>query len=597
MNMTVSSRDGFKTITHHVDFCVVGGGLSGLCAAVAASRHGAKVLLMQERPMLGGNASSEVRMWVCGAHGKNVHETGIIEELELENMYRNPTRNYSVWDGIMYEKVAFESDVELLLNCSCNACEMDGDRIVSVTGWQMTTQTFHKVEADLFADCSGDSVLAPLTGAEYRFGREAREEFGEDIAPVEADRKTMGMSCMLQARQETTPNTYIPPEWAYKYTKEDLLPYRVPDMSEPNENFWYLELGGENDSIADTEALRNELLKTAYGIWDYVKNDPENVEKNKNWHLDWVGILPGKRESRRYVGDYIMKQQDVRAEGRFEDLVAYGGWSMDDHHPAGFLTKEPPTIYHPAPSPYGIPYRSMYSRNIANLMFAGRNISVTHTAMSSTRVMATCATIGQAVGTAAAIAVREKISPRGVYEGFIGELKQTLMEDDCYLPFNKREVPQLTLSAKLTCESADAENLRNGLDRPIGDDDNGATVPLGSAIEYDVGSEQPLHHVRIIFDGDLDRATQPEKESRRNRNMLHNRLSGWPDAYVAKTLTKAFRIEGEKADGTVTVLYEEKNNRQRFCPVDISGSFRKLRLIPMQTWGNENCHLFSFDVR
>ncbi len=211
--------------------------------------------------------------------------------------------------------------------------------------------------------------------------------------------------------------------------------------------------------------------------------------------------------------------------------------------------------------------------------------------------MGTCVAIGGGGGTAADIAVREKISPRGVYQGFVKELKQTLMEDDCYLPFNKREVPQLTLSAKLNCEAEDAENLRNGLDRPIGDDDNGATVPLNSAIEYDFGSEKPVHHVRIIFDGDLDRTTQPEKESRRNRNMLHNRLLGWPDAYVAKTLTKAFRIEGEKADGTTTVLYEETNNRQRFCPIDVEGSFRKLRLVPIQTWGNEKCHLFSFDVR
>ena len=220
---------------------------------------------------------------------------------------------------------------------------------------------------------------------------------------------------MIQAREESRPSEFIPPSWAYHYTRDD-LPHRLPDMSNPSENFWYLELGGEMDAIADTEILRDELLKTAYGLWDYVKNAPENREKNKNWRLDWMGILPGKRESRRYLGDYILTQNDVRAGGRFPDLVAYGGWSMDDHHPGGFLTREQPTIYHPAPSPYGIPYRCLYSRNVENLMFAGRNISVTHTAMSSTRVMATCGAIGQAVGTAASIALRDEISPRGVYE-------------------------------------------------------------------------------------------------------------------------------------------------------------------------------------
>jgi len=171
----------FKTFTHKVDLCIVGGGLSGMCAAVAAARHGAKVALMHERPMLGGNASSEVRMWVCGAHGDNNLETGILEEIMLENYYRNPDKNYSIWDGILYEIVRMEPNIDLLLNCTCTSCEMDGEAIKSVTGWQLTTQQIHTVEATLFADCSGDSVLAPLCGAEYRWGREAKSEFGEAL--------------------------------------------------------------------------------------------------------------------------------------------------------------------------------------------------------------------------------------------------------------------------------------------------------------------------------------------------------------------------------------------------------------------------------
>ena len=589
-------ENSFKTVTHDVDFCVVGGGLAGLCAAVSAARHGAKVALMQERPMLGGNASSEVRMWVCGAHGKNNQETGLVEELMLENLYRNPYRNYSIWDGIMYEMAAYNDNITLLLNCSCTDCAMESGRIASVRGWQMTTQTWQVVRAKIFADCSGDSVLAPLTGARFRMGREAREEFGEDIAPEVADKKTMGMSCMIQAREENRPSTFIAPKWAHHYTKED-LPYRVPDMSSVGENFWYLELGGEFDSIADTEWLRDELLRVAYGIWDFVKNDPEQREKNKYWKLDWMGILPGKRESRRYIGDYVMTQSDVRAEGRFEDLVAYGGWSMDDHHPGGFRAPERPTIFHPAPSPYGIPYRSMYSADVENLMFAGRNISVTHTAMSSTRVMATCATIGQAVGTAAAIAVRENTTPRGVYERHLRELKQTLMEDDSYLPFNRRDIPALTKSARLECAAPDAENLRNGLDRPIGEDDNGATVALNDAIRYVFDQPQAVSHIRIIFDSDLNRTTLPECEARRNRNMLHNRPLNWPDGYVPGTMTKAFRIEGVRADGAVDVLIDEHENHQRLYARDVSGEYAEIRLIPTETWGAEKCHLFSFDVR
>ena len=162
---------GFEKKYHKADLCIVGGGLSGLCAAVAAARHGAKVALMQERPMLGGNASSEVRMWVCGAHGDNNLETGILEELMLENYYRNPDKNYSIWDGILYEIVRYEKNIDLLLNCTCMDCETEGGAIRSVTGWQMTTQQIHIVEAAIFADCSGDSVLAPLCGGPRSEGR------------------------------------------------------------------------------------------------------------------------------------------------------------------------------------------------------------------------------------------------------------------------------------------------------------------------------------------------------------------------------------------------------------------------------------------
>ena len=588
-------NNAFQTHHHHVDFCVVGGGLAGLCAAVAAARHGAKVALMQERPMLGGNASSEVRMWVCGAHGRDKRETGLVEELMLENLYRNPDYNYSVWDGILYELAAYQQNLTLLLNCTCNDCAMEGSRIVSVTGWQMTTQSYHTVHAALFADCSGDSVLAPLTGAKTRWGRESREEFGEDIAPAAADRRTMGMSCMLQARQETHPSTFIPPKWAHKYTRAD-LPHRLPDMDNPMENFWYLELGGEYDAIADTEWLRDELLRMAYGIWDFVKNDPELREKNANWRLDWVGILPGKRESRRYVGDHILTQHDVRAGGHFDDLVAYGGWSMDDHHPGGFRSSEQPTIYHPAPSPYGIPYRCLYSVNIDNLFCAGRNISVTHTAMSSTRVMATCATLGQAVGTAAAIAALYGLTPRGVYEQRIAELQQTLMDDDCYLPFRRRAIPALTRNAALACDSPDAENLRNGLDRALDGTYNGVAVPLGSAVAYTFPAPEHVSRVRVVLDSDLNRDTLPECERRRERNMLHNRPLDWPDAYVPTTLLRAFRIEGVRPDGANETLYESQDNHRRLISVPVDGVYAAVRLVPLATWGDPLARIFSFDA-
>ena len=571
-----------REITHQVDFCVVGGGLSGMCAAIAAARHGARVALMQDRPVLGGNASSEVRMWICGAHGANNRETGIIEEIELESRHRNPLRNYSLWDSVLYEKVRFEPNITLLLNCSCNDLTMDGSRVKSVRGWQTTTQTWHNVEAALFADCSGDSILAPLSGAEYRMGREARAEFGEDIEPETSDARTMGMSCLIQARETTAPQTFLPPAWANTYARDDDLPNRGHGIRRGN--FWWIELGGEHHSIHDTEELRDELLKVAFGIWDHMKNRGEH--EADNWVLDWVGFLPGKRESRRYVGDHVLTQNDVRAEGRFEDLVAYGGWTMDDHHPGGMRWPGEPTIFHPAPSPFGIPYRCLYSRNVDNLFCAGRNISATHAALSATRVMATCATLGQAVGTAAAIAVRHGLSPRGVYGERVSELKTTLMDDDAYLPWNARQVPVLARRARLTASEGDPEPLRNGLDRPIGGADNGWRGAVGSWVEYAFDGLRRVRRMRFVFDSDLNR---PEKN-----------MPAWYPLQMApvstpETLVKAFRVEAREQDDW-QVIAQVRGNYQRLVRIDSDVTARAVRLVPEATWGAPMAHLFAWDV-
>ncbi len=205
-----SGATALRQESHRVDFCVVGGGIAGMCAAISAARHGAKVALVHDRPVLGGNASSEIRMHVCGARGENMRETGIVDEIQMENCYRNPTSNYSIWDSVLYEKVRFEPNITLFLNCTCTDIEMDGPRIRAVKAWQLTTETWHHIEAGLFADCSGDSILAPLSGAEFRIGRESRSEFGEDIEPPEADRKTMGMSCLLQAARHRAPSRSFP---------------------------------------------------------------------------------------------------------------------------------------------------------------------------------------------------------------------------------------------------------------------------------------------------------------------------------------------------------------------------------------------------
>ncbi len=580
---------------HRVDVCVIGGGLAGLCAAVAAARRGAQVLIMQDRPMFGGNASSEIRMWVCGAHGENNRETGLVEEIMLDSFYRNPYANYAIWDSILYEKVRFQPRLQALLNCSCLDAQMAGNRIVSVTGWQLTTQTVHTVEADLFIDCSGDSILAPLTGATYRRGRESSAEFDESIAPPAADQHTMGMSCLIQAREMTNARSYRPPVWAEPFTV-DKLRHRLPDPTDKNENYWYLELGGQQDTIADTEQIRDELLDAAFGLWDFVKNSghypPEQVER---LDLDWVGFLPGKRESRRYVGDLLMNQNHIDSGGRFDDLVAYGGWTMDDHHPAGLRTSEPPNIFHPAPSPFGIAYRSLYSINIENLMFAGRNISVTHAALSATRVMATCALLGQAAGTAAALAVQEKTSPRGVYDKHLKTLQQQLMDDDCYLPGFQRMVPELTRQARLTADGPDPEVVRNGFDRPIGDQENCWAGQPGATLTYTFDQPVTIRNIRLVFDSDLNRETLPEDQAH-NRPMQASTFLKDKAMVVPQTLVRDYRMDYLDESGAWVTLCQVTGQHQRLNRHTVAVDTQAIRLVPQATWGAKTCRIFAFDV-
>ena len=325
----MTTKTHFDIIEHEADLCVVGGGIAGLCAAVAAARNGSRVILIQDRAVLGGNASSEVRMWICGARGPDNKEAGILEEIMLDNYHRNPTLNYPIWDTVLYEKARFQPGLTMLLSCTCNDVAMDGDRITSIRAWQLNTQTWHIVKARYFADCSGDSVLR-ISGAEYRWGRESRHEFDEAHAPAVADGKTMGNSILIQLREiaEGEHRPFIPPAWAIKYDESN-LPNRP--LKPEGHNFWWLEVGGTGDTIADTDANRDELLKIGYGIWAYIKNHPDG--RGQRWELEWIGSLPGKRENVRYVGDHILTQNDVLAGGRFDDIVAYGGWPMDDHHP------------------------------------------------------------------------------------------------------------------------------------------------------------------------------------------------------------------------------------------------------------------------
>ncbi len=574
---------------HDADVGIIGGGMAGLCAALAAARNGAKTVLMHDRPVLGGNASSECRMHICGADRSNtlphLRETGILEELRLETLYRNPARNFSVWDLILYDRARTQPNLSLLLNCSCLEARLHGQRIRSVTGWQSTTQTRHRLHAPIFADCSGDGVLAPLSGAAARMGREGRMEFGESLAPPESDERTMGLTCLFRAKRCDTPQRFIPPAWARRFKHCEELPEGVQGHGYWQQGYWWIELGGEQHAIRDAETLREELLAITMGVWDHIKNSGRHDADH--WTLDWIQFLPAKRESRRFLGDHVLTQNDIRAGGVFDDIVAYGGWPMDDHHPAGFNARfrdEPPTIFHASPSPYGIPYRCLYSRNIDNLMFAGRNASCTHIAMSSTRVMGTCAVMGQAVGTAAAMAAANGIGPRLLGSRRITDLQHRLLRDDCYLPGHPRPISSIQTTARLSSSQGDATALNDGIDRQIGANPHGWECATGDWVMQTLTAPTRLAEVTLVMDSGMDQLV----------------ASVFQEGYDSRTsmpasMPRDFCVE-ILCRGKWRILSRPRDNCRRQLRLSLDRTCSAVRFTLERTWGAGTSRLHGFYI-
>jgi hypothetical protein len=449
-----------KNETVQTDITVIGGGLSGVNAAIAAARLGQKVALIQNRPMLGGNSSSEVRVWVCGAtsHGVNryARETGIMGEMFVENQYRNPDGNPYLWDMVVLESVLAEPNIQLFLNTDVHEVEAYGDeddrRIASVTGWMMGSERRIRFESELFLDCTGDGLVGFLAGAQHRIGREAKDEYNEDWAPEVADNITLGSTLLFYTKDVGHPVRYVPPSFAKDIAATTIPLKRVIRSGDNGCSYWWIEWGGELDTVHENERIRDELWSVVYGIWDYIKNSGKFEAETMT--LEWVGSIPGKREYRRFIGDYVLNQNDILAQREFEDRVAFGGWSIDLHPPGGMYATESGSKHLHPDGIYHIPFRSLYSVNVSNLMFAGRNISASHVAFGTTRVMATCAVIGEAAGTGAALAVQHGVTPRAVYERHLTQLQQTLLRQDAsVIGLRSSDDEDLARRAKLTASS------------------------------------------------------------------------------------------------------------------------------------------------
>ena len=427
-------------ITLTNDLVVIGGGLAGVCASITAARSGIKVAFVQDRPVLGGNSSSEVRLWVLGATshmGNNnrwAREGGVIDEILIENTYRNPEGNAIIFDALLLDKIVSEPNITLLLNTAAYAInKKDGNTIASVRAYCSQSQNEYELIAPLFCDASGDGILGFLSGAAFRMGAESKEEFGEKFAPTKEYGELLGHSLYFYSKDTGKPVKFVAPSFALDDISK-IPRYRSFNTKEYGCRLWWLEYGGRLDTVHQTEEIKWELWKVVYGVWNHIKNSGEFPEA-ENLTLEWVGMIPGKRESRRFEGDYILKQQDIVEQKTFEDAVAYGGWSIDLHPADGVFSEQPGCNQWHVKGIYQIPYRCLYGRNVSNLFLAGRIISASHVAFGSTRVMATSAYTGQAVGAAAAICANKSISPKELLSaGHIKELQSKLIVSGHYIP-------------------------------------------------------------------------------------------------------------------------------------------------------------------
>ena len=604
------------------DVLIAGGGPAGLPAALAAARCGASVILCQDRPVLGGNASSEVRMHIVGADASGqrgreleteAREGGIIEEIRLETAVHNAQRAASMLDLILYDRCQAEPNLTLMLNTRVVDVGLQGERITHAVAERQSTEDRFHIAAQVFVDCTGDGQMGVAAGAAYQHGREGRHVYGESLAADQSDGKTLGSTLLFQARRHDKPMPFTAPPWARKFTEEDLQfrAHGKPGIDRGLEyGYWWVEWGGELDTIKDNEAIRDELLAILLGIWDHIKNDGDHGAEN--WALDWFGFLPGKRESRRFMGQYVLTEQDLTRSTAFADAIAFGGWPIDTHPPAGIdAVDEKPCDQRLTDYLFDIPLRACVAAGRSNLMCAGRNISASHIAFASTRVMATCATIGQGVGTAAAYAVAHNRDPADLADNpaAVHAIQQRLLRDDAYLigvtncdPYDIARRAEVAATSQQTCGKADnvisgqtravfgpwgatPERANPGLHRWMSDPADG----LPAVLELTWARCMRPARIELIFDTGLYRPLTLSHSNAYMERMVWGQ--GQPET------VRDYRIEG-RVSGVWHPLLEVTGNylRRRIHRMDAREPVDRLRIIVKATHGLDHARICEVRV-
>jgi hypothetical protein len=560
------NRKPAKTLAF--DLVVVGGGLAGVCAAISAARNGVRTAIIQDRPVFGGNSSSEIRVVPYGSAQSHAWaaETGIVNELLLDDRASNHQDLFthgmtnSLYDMNLFEAVRREPNLTHFLNTSVRAVdafeEAPGQRrIRAVHGSQLASEEEFIFTAEQFIDATGDGTVGYLAGADWRQGRESRHEFGENLAPIHADEVTMGATITMRAQKIDRPVTYSPPHWIEQYrSPEDIgverkLLYVNQDVFG---GYWWLEVGYPYDQITQTQEIKEELHRHVLGIWNYIKNHSPDRAGAANHVLDWIGQVPGKRESRRLVGDVILSEHDTHTDRNWPDGIAYAGWWIDLHIKGGILNRSEPAEREDLDdnykhwirvSPFSIPLRASYSRNVSNLWMTGRIISVTHVALGPVRVQLTLGQHGQAIGAAAAYALKHKLTPRQTAdpEGpHIQQLRQQLIRQDVRLLGVVNSDPD-DLARKATVRASSSARLQ------LGQPSNGWTPLSRATAQILPVTATRLDSVEILLHND-------DSEPRRIEAELHALNRIW-DRETGRVVGRASATIGAGEQGWVRLSF------------------------------------------